>query len=124
MVIFDRAMKLPLRLEERKDTDDLETYGSIDMIDQNNDYVALVMAEDYENRDEENILNTRKDAIFILNAVNGFDEMNDLIMNYQKLLLMTDSKNKDLIRINNLIKSFKTIDYENGIPYHWDDYDI
>jgi hypothetical protein len=50
--------------------------------------------------------------------------MFQLVKTYQKLLLMGDPNNKDLVKINNLIKSFKTIDYENGIPYNWNDNDI
>lgn len=122
--MFDRSMKLPLRMEERTDTDDMDTFGSIDLIDQNSLFVGTITAEDETHRDEQNIIDTRKDAVFILNAVNGFDGMFKLIKNYQKHLLKFDTKNKDLTEIDNLIKSFKTIDYDNGIPYNWNDNDI
>ena len=117
MVKFDRSMKLPLIMEEREDS-------SIDLVDENDLFVATVLSEDVEYRDEQNIIDTRKDAVFILNAVNNFDTMFQLVKNYQKLLLKNDPNNKDLVKINNLIKSFKTIDYENGIPYNWNDNDI
>ena len=121
MVKYDRAMKLPLRMEEINRIDD-DTYGSIDLIDDNDLYVTKVLAEnDEELRTPENILDTRKDAIFILNAVNNFDDMIKLIMNYQELLINLNNDSKDLEKIKNLINSFKTIDYENGIPYTWDD---
>jgi hypothetical protein len=124
MVKFDRSMKLPLRMEVREEYDDKNSFGSIDLIDENDLFVATVLAEDVEYRDEQNIIDTRKDAVFILNAVNNFDTMFQLVKTYQKLLLMGDPNNKDLVKINNLIKSFKTIDYENGIPYNWNDNDI
>jgi len=124
MVMFDRSMKLPLTMEERNDENDSETFGSIDLVDQNGLFVALITAEDEEDRDEQNIIDTRKDAVFILNAVNSFDEMMLLVKNYQKLLLKDDSKSKELTKIDNLINSFKTIDYDNGIPYNWSDNDI
>jgi hypothetical protein len=124
MVKFDRSMKLPLRMEVREGYDDNNSFGSIDLIDVNDLFVATVLAEDVEYRDEQNIIDTRKDAVFILNAVNNFDTMFQLVKTYQKLLLMGDPNNKDLVKINNLIKSFKTIDYENGIPYNWNDNDI
>jgi hypothetical protein len=124
MVKFDRSMKLPLRMEVREGYDDKNSFGSIDLIDVNDLFVATVLAEDVEYRDEQNIIDTRKDAVFILNAVNNFDTMFQLVKTYQKLLLMGDPNNKDLVKINNLIKSFKTIDYENGIPYNWNDNDI
>jgi hypothetical protein len=124
MVKFDRSMKLPLRMEVREEYDDKNSFGSIDLIDVNDLFVATVLAEDVEYRDEQNIIDTRKDAVFILNAVNNFDTMFQLVKTYQKLLLMGDPNNKDLVKINNLIKSFKTIDYENGIPYNWNDNDI
>ena len=124
MVMFDRSMKLPLRMEERTDTDDMDTFGSIDLIDETNLFVGTITAEVEEHRDEQNIIDTRKDAVFILNAVNGFDGMFKLIKNYQKHLLKVDPKSKDLTEIDNLIKSFKTIDYDNGIPYNWNDNDI
>jgi hypothetical protein len=124
MVKFDRSMKLPLRMEVREGYDDKNSFGSIDLIDANDLFVATVLAEDVEYRDEQNIIDTRKDAVFILNAVNNFDTMFQLVKTYQKLLLMGDPNNKDLVKINNLIKSFKTIDYENGIPYNWNDNDI
>ena len=124
MVKFDRSMKLPLRMEVREEYDDKNSFGSIDLIDVNDLFVATVLAEDVEYRDEQNIIDTRKDAAFILNAVNNFDTMFQLVKTYQKLLLMGDPNNKDLVKINNLIKSFKTIDYENGIPYNWNDNDI
>jgi len=124
MVMFDRNMKLPLTMEERNDENDSETFGSIDLVDQNGLFVGTITAEDEENRDEQNIIDTRKDTVFILNAVNNFDEMMLLVKNYQKHLLKFDSKNKDLTKIDNLINSFKTIDYDNGIPYNWSDNDI
>ena len=120
----DRSMKLPLTMEERNDENDSETFGSIDLVDQNGLFVGTITAEDEENRDEQNIIDTRKDTVFILNAVNNFDEMMLLVKNYQKHLLKFDSKNKDLTKIDNLINSFKTIDYDNGIPYNWSDNDI
>jgi Mg/Co/Ni transporter MgtE len=124
MVIFDRSMKLPLIMEERNDNNDLETFGSIDLVDQNGLFVGTITAEDEENRDEQNIIDTRKDAVFILNAVNSFDEMFEIIKDYQKLLLKINPKSKDLSKIDSLINSFKTIDYDNGIPYNWGDVDI
>jgi hypothetical protein len=124
MVMFDRVMKLPLTMEERNDGNDSDTFGSIDLIDQNGLFIATVTAEDEQNRDEQNIIDTRKDAVFILNAVNSFDDMILLVKNYQKLLLKDDSKSKDLSKIDSLINSFKTIDYDNGIPYNWSDNDI
>jgi hypothetical protein len=124
MVMFDRSMKLPLTMEERNDENDSETFGSIDLVDQKGLFVGTITAEDDENRDEQNIIDTRKDTVFILNAVNNFDEMILLVKNYQKHLLKFDSKNKDLTKIDNLINSFKTIDYDNGIPYNWSDNDI
>jgi hypothetical protein len=124
MVMFDRTMKLPLTMEERNDENDSETFGSIDLVDQNGLFIGTITAEDEENRDEQNIIDTRKDAVFILNAVNSFDEMILLVKNYQKLLLKDDPKSKDLSKIDNLINSFKTIDYDNGIPYNWSDNDI
>jgi len=124
MVMFDRNMKLPLTMEERNDENDSETFGSIDLVDQNGLFVGTITAEDEENRNEQNIIDTRKDTVFILNAVNNFDEMILLVKNYQKHLLKFDSKNKDLTKIDNLINSFKTIDYDNGIPYNWSDIDI
>jgi hypothetical protein len=124
MVMFDRSMKLPLTMEERNDENDSETFGSIDLVDQNGLFVGTITAEDEENRNEQNIIDTRKDTVFILNAVNNFDEMMLLVKNYQKHLLKFDSKNKDLTKIDNLINSFKTIDYDNGIPYNWGDNDI
>jgi ATP adenylyltransferase/5',5'''-P-1,P-4-tetraphosphate phosphorylase II len=124
MVMFDRSMKLPLTMEERNDENDSETFGSIDLVDQNGLFVGTITAEDEENRDEQNIIDTRKDAVFILNAVNSFDEMMLLVKNYQKLLLKDDPKSKELTKIDNLINSFKTIDYDNGIPYNWSDIDI
>jgi hypothetical protein len=124
MVMFDRSMKLPLTMEERNDENDSETFGSIDLVDQNGLFVGTITAEDEENRDEQNIIDTRKDAVFILNAVNSFDEMMLLVKNYQKLLLKDDPKSKELTKIDNLINSFKTIDYDNGIPYNWSDNDI
>jgi hypothetical protein len=124
MVMFDRSMKLPLTMEERNDENDSETFGSIDLVDQNGLFVGTITAEDEENRNEQNIIDTRKDTVFILNAVNNFDEMMLLVKNYQKHLLKFDSKNKDLTKIDNLINSFKTIDYDNGIPYNWSDIDI
>jgi hypothetical protein len=124
MVMFDRSMKLPLTMEERNDENDSETFGSIDLVDQNGLFVGTITAEDEENRNEQNIIDTRKDTVFILNAVNNFDEMMLLVKNYQKHLLKFDSKNKDLTKIDNLINSFKTIDYDNGIPYNWSDNDI
>ena len=124
MVMFDRGMKLPLTMEERNDENDSETFGSIDLVDQNGSFIGTITAEDEENRDEQNIIDTRKDAIFILNAVNSFDEMMLLVKNYQKLLLKDDPKSKDLSKIDSLINSFKTIDYDNGIPYNWNDNDI
>ena len=42
----------------------------------------------------------------------------------EKLLLKDDPKSKDLSKIDSLINSFKTIDYDNGIPYNWNDNDI
>ena len=120
----DRSMKLPLTMEERNDENDSETFGSIDLVDQNGLFVGTITAEDEENRDEQNIIDTRKDAVFILNAVNSFDEMMLLVKNYQKLLLKDDPKSKELTKIDNLINSFKTIDYDNGIPYNWSDNDI
>lgn len=122
--MFDRSMKLPLIMEERNDENDSETFGSIDLLDQNGLYVATVLSEDEDNRDEQNIIDTRKDGVFILNAVNSFDEMMLLVKNYQKLLLKVSPKSKDLTKIENLINSFKTIDYDNGIPYNWSDNDI
>ena len=122
--MFDRNMKLPLTMEERNDENDSETFGSIDLVDQNGLFVGTITAEDEKNRDEQNIIDTRKDTVFILNAVNNFDEMILLVKNYQKHLLKFDSKNKDLTKIDNLINSFKTIDYDNGIPYNWSDIDI
>lgn len=122
--MFDRNMKLPLTMEERNDENDSETFGSIDLVDQNGLFVGTITAEDEENRNEQNIIDTRKDTVFILNAVNNFDEMILLVKNYQKHLLKFDSKNKDLTKIDNLINSFKTIDYDNGIPYNWSDIDI
>lgn len=122
--MFDRSMKLPLTMEERNDENDSETFGSIDLVDQNGLFVGTITAEDEENRNEQNIIDTRKDTVFILNAVNNFDEMMLLVKNYQKHLLKFDSKNKDLTKIDNLINSFKTIDYDNGIPYNWGDNDI
>lgn len=122
--MFDRSMKLPLTMEERNDENDSETFGSIDLVDQNGLFVGTITAEDEENRNEQNIIDTRKDTVFILNAVNNFDEMMLLVKNYQKHLLKFDSKNKDLTKIDNLINSFKTIDYDNGIPYNWSDNDI
>lgn len=122
--MFDRVMKLPLTMEERNDGNDSDTFGSIDLIDQNGLFIATVTAEDEQNRDEQNIIDTRKDAVFILNAVNSFDDMILLVKNYQKLLLKDDSKSKDLSKIDSLINSFKTIDYDNGIPYNWSDNDI
>ena len=122
--MFDRSMKLPLTMEERNDENDSETFGSIDLVDQKGLFVGTITAEDDENRDEQNIIDTRKDTVFILNAVNNFDEMILLVKNYQKHLLKFDSKNKDLTKIDNLINSFKTIDYDNGIPYNWSDIDI
>ena len=122
--MFDRSMKLPLTMEERNDENDSETFGSIDLVDQNGLFVGTITAEDEENRNEQNIIDTRKDTVFILNAVNNFDEMMLLVKNYQKHLLKFDSKNKDLTKIDNLINSFKTIDYDNGIPYNWSDIDI
>jgi hypothetical protein len=124
MVMFDRSMKLPLTMEERNDENDSETFGSIDLVDQNGLFVGTITAEDEENRDEQNIIDTRKDAVFILNAVNSFDEMMLLVKNYQKLLLKDDPKSKELTKIDDLINSFKTIDYDNGIPYNWSDIDI
>ena len=124
MVMFDRSMKLPLIMEERNDVNDSETFGSIDLLDQNGLYIATVLSEDEDNRDEQNIIDTRKDGVFILNAVNSFDEMMLLVKNYQKLLLKVSPKSKDLTKIENLINSFKTIDYDNGIPYNWSDNDI
>ena len=111
-------------MEERNDNNDLETFGSIDLVDQNGLFVGTITAEDEENRDEQNIIDTRKDAVFILNAVNSFDEMFEIIKDYQKLLLKINPKSKDLSKIDSLINSFKTIDYDNGIPYNWGDVDI
>ena len=74
MVKFDRMMKLPLRMQERNDPDDMETFGSIDLVDQDEMFISLICAESEEHRDQQNILDTRKDAVFILNAVNSFDE--------------------------------------------------
>lgn len=111
-------------MSEYLDPNEVEMFGSIDLIDSNNLYVSTVHAEEEKFRDEQNIIDTRKDAVFILNAVNGFDNMFNLIKSYQKHLLKFDSKSKDLVEIDNLIKSFKTIDYDNGIPYHWNDNDI
>jgi hypothetical protein len=108
-------------MEGRNDENDSETFGSIDLIDQSGLFVGTIIAEDEENRDEENIINTRKDAVFILNAVNNFEFMVQLIKDYQKLLLVVNPKCEDLCKIENLINSFKTIDYDNGIPYNWDD---
>jgi len=121
MVKFDRMMKLPLRMQERNDPDDMETFGSIDLVDRDEMFISLICAENEEHRDQQNILDTRKDAVFILNAVNSFDEMIKLINNYKSLLTETKANSKDLRAINKLMKSFKTIDYENGIPYSWDD---
>lgn len=122
--MFDRSMKLPLKMEERVELDDMDTFGSIDLIDGNQSFIATILAEDAEHRDEQNIIETRKDAVFIINAVNTFDNMFQLVKNYQKLLFSVEPKNEDLVKIDNLIKSFKTIDYENGIPYNWNDNDI
>lgn len=121
--MFDKGMNLPLEMEEDNDGDS-ETYGSVQLIDSSQLLVATVFAESEEFRDEQNIIDTRKDAIYILNAVNNFEYMFKIIKNYQKLLLKVDSKSKDLVEIDKLIKSFKTIDYENGIPYNWNDNDI
>jgi hypothetical protein len=117
MVIFDKSMNLPLKMEEDND-------GNVQLICSDELLVAIVLAESEEYRDEQNIIDTRKDAIYILNAVNNFEDMFKIIKNYQKLLLKVDSKSKYLVEIDNLIKSFKTIDYENGIPYNWNDNDI
>jgi hypothetical protein len=114
-------MKLPLKMEERVDTDDMETYGSIDLIDDNNFFVALVVAEDEVNRTPENILETREDSVYILNAVNNFDKLVELIYNYKNHLLKFDLNNVDIGIINNILNSFKTIDYDNGIPYTWNE---
>jgi hypothetical protein len=123
MVIFDKSMNLPLKMEEDNDGGS-ETYGNVQLISSDELLVATVLAESEEYRDEQNIIGTRKDAIYILNAVNNFEDMFKIIKNYQKLLLKVDSKSKYLVEIDNLIKSFKTIDYENGIPYNWNDNDI
>lgn len=121
--MFDRTMKLPLKMEEITDENDSQ-FGSIHLVDQNDLYVSTVLSEDSEHRDEQNIIDTRKDAVFMLNAINNFDDMMLLIKNYKKHLLKLSPKSKEIDRIDNLINSFKTIDYDNGIPYNWSDNDI
>lgn len=117
MVKHDRSMKLPLRMKECDGDND----GSIDLVDKDNLYIAMVYAEEIESeRTFENLLDTRKDAVFIVNAVNSFDTMLKLVKNYEKILKKEKPNSKDLGLINKLFNSFKTIDYENGIPYNWD----
>lgn len=119
MVNFEKSMVLPVKIDELS-----KENNSIYITDSKGLYVTLVLAEDDDLQDEQNILDTRKDAVFIVNAVNNIENMYELLQNYENLLIENQPDSEDLIRINNIKNSFKNIDYENGIPYHWNDNDI
>jgi hypothetical protein len=116
MVNLDKDMKIPLDYE-----DSPEGIYLVNNHVQECRYVALVLAEEEPYRDYDNLLKTRKDAIYILNAVNNFELLLELVNNYREVLKGLNSNNSDIDKINDLIKSFKTIDYDNDIPYNWDD---